>query len=128
MRSRFVTRTLAGAAFAAASLGCGPTGVLAARLGPEETALRAAERVIRHHHLLTAAELRCSTLVYRDDAPAGRAGVGVLERHGDGCPGDPDTQPRRFDLEIDLRTGAARWDNNLDIEMRPVPTVARPRR
>lgn len=88
--------------------------------------MRAAERVIARHHLLTAGELRCSTLVYRDDSPAGRADVGVLERHGDGCPGDPATQPRRFDLEIDLRTGVARWDNTPDLEMHLVPATVRP--
>ena len=47
--------------------------------------------------------------------------IGILEKHDKSCGGDPEVAPRRFDLEMDTKTGAAKWDNNLDIEMRPLP-------
>jgi hypothetical protein len=50
------------------------------------------------------------------------AKVGVYERHDAKCGGDPEITHRLFDLEIDRKTGAAKWDNNFpDMEMRPIP-------
>ena len=67
------------------------------------------------------------SLLYRDDESRARtAKVGVYEVHDKACGGDPDVMHRLFDLEIDLTTGAAKWDNNFpDMEMRPVPQRAR---
>jgi hypothetical protein len=79
-------------------------------------------RVIREHRLLTQKQRKCSTLVLRDDSSARIAKVGVYEKHDKACGGDPQVSHRLFDLEIDMRTGAAKWDNNFpDMEMRPVP-------
>ena len=63
---------------------------------------------------------------YRDDESNARTvKVGVYEVHDKACGGDPDVMHRLFDLEIDLTTGAAKWDNNFpDMEMRPVPQRA----
>lgn len=88
----------------------------------ENAALDLADKIIREHRLLTSQQLRCSTLVAEDKTTARMGYVTVLEKHGGGCPGDPETSPRRFSMEIDMRTGAAKWDNNFpDMEMRPVP-------
>jgi hypothetical protein len=88
-----------------------------------ETALDLAERIVREHHLLTPKQIRCMTLVERDDTTAKVGKVGVYERHDDECGGDPEITRRLFDLEIDRESGAAMWDNNLpDMEMRPIPS------
>ena len=98
------------------------TGLAVASPDQSDPALREAKQIIGTHKLLTPEESRCSTLVFRGMNGKVIAQVGVLERHGDGCAGDPDTAPRRFDLEIDMKTGAAKWDRNYpDMEMRPVP-------
>jgi hypothetical protein len=49
------------------------------------------------------------------------ATVTVWEKHGGKCGGAPVTASRRFTMEIDLRTGAAQWDNNDEMEMKPIP-------
>ena len=88
-------------------------------------ALDRAERTIKEHHLLSPKAQRCSTLVLREDSDERTAKVGVYEVHDKTCGGDPEIEHRLFDLEIDLKTGAAKWDNNFpDMEMRPVPKRA----
>jgi hypothetical protein len=56
-----------------------------------------------------------------DDVTKTVATVTVREKHGGKCGGAPETAPRRFTMEIDLKTGAAQWDNNDEMEMKPVP-------
>jgi hypothetical protein len=91
-----------------------------------QRALDRAERTIKKHRLLTPKQQRCSSLVLRDDSDARTAKVGIYEVHDKACGGDPDVMHRLFDLEINMKTGAAKWDNNFpDIEMRPVPQRAR---
>jgi hypothetical protein len=51
-----------------------------------------------------------------------RFGV-VREKHNEVCGGAPDIAPRRFTLEIDLKTGNAFWDYNGEMEMRPIPNT-----
>ncbi len=90
-----------------------------------KAAFARAERIITQHHLLTPQAQRCSKLVLREDSNARTARVGVYEVHDKRCGGDPAVEHRLFDLEIDLKTGAAKWDNNFpDMEMRPVPQRA----
>jgi hypothetical protein len=48
------------------------------------------------------------------------ATVTVREKHGGKCGGALETAPRRFTIEIDLKSGAARWDNNNEMEMNPI--------
>jgi hypothetical protein len=85
--------------------------------------VREAEKIARDHHLLSTDELRCSTIIYRGFS-SGSQRVSFLERHGNGCPGDPETRPRRFDIEIDFRGGNARWDGGSpDMSMQPVPQL-----
>ncbi len=86
----------------------------------QDDILRKASRIIIQHHLLSRAELACSTLDL-DDATKTAATVTVREKHGGKCGGAPETAPRRFTMEIDLKTGAARWDNNDEMEMKPIP-------
>jgi hypothetical protein len=91
-----------------------------------DAVLKRAERIVKQHRLLTAKQQRCMSLIYRDDSDATTGRVGVYEVHDKMCGGDPDVSHRLFDLEIDLKTGAAKWDNNFpDMEMRPVPKRAR---
>jgi hypothetical protein len=92
-----------------------------------KSALERAGRIIKQHHLLAPKQQGCSSLLYRDDESNARtAKLGVYEVHDKACGGDPDVMHRLFDLEIDLTTGAAKWDNNFpDMEMRPVPHRAR---
>jgi len=78
-------------------------------------------RVIKAHRLLTPKQQNCVSLIERDDSTKRLVKVGVLEKHDKRCGGDPEVAPRMFDLEIDAKTGAAKWDNNADIEMRPIP-------
>ena len=88
--------------------------------GAEENRwLDRAQAIILRHHLLKPADLRCATLVYGVESTPKLAGISVLERHGHGCPGDPDTSPRMFTLDIDKTTGRATWDR--DGDMRPIP-------
>ncbi|WP_262299720.1 hypothetical protein [Microvirga sesbaniae] len=94
---------------------------LAAFAAEEDVILQKAFRIITQHRLLSRAELACSSLVL-EEATKTVATVTVREKHGGKCGGAPETAPRRFTMEIDLKTGAARWDNNYpDMEMRPVP-------
>jgi hypothetical protein len=94
---------------------------LAAPVLAEDALLRAA-RVVREHGLLSQKQMRCMTLVLREDSTRAVTKVGVYERHDKRCGGDPAVTHRLFDLEIDAATGAARWDKNFpDMEMRPVP-------
>lgn len=51
--------------------------------------------------------------------------VTVREKHGGKCCGAPETAPRRFTMEIDLKIGAAQWDNHDEMEMRPIPRALR---
>ena len=92
-----------------------------------KSALDRADHIIKQHRLLTPKQQRCTSLLYRDDESDARtAKVGVYEVHDKRCGGDPEVTHRLFDLEIDLKTGAAKWDNNFpDMEMRPVPQRAR---
>jgi hypothetical protein len=92
----------------------------------EDIVIGRAEKIIKEHHLLTAKQQRCMSLTYREDSDARTGKVGVYEVHDKACGGDPDFSHRLFDLEIDMKTGAAKWDNNLpDMEMRPIPKRAR---
>jgi hypothetical protein len=83
---------------------------------------------IPHHHPAPSSfrtELACSTLVL-DEVTKTVATVTVREKHDKKCGGDPGTAPRRFTMEIDLKTGAALWDNNDEMEMKPIPHRAAP--
>ena len=82
--------------------------------------MQRASRIISQHRLLSRAELACSTLVL-EEATKTVATVTVREKHGGKCSGAPETAPRRFTVEIDLKTGAAQWDNNDEMEMKPIP-------
>jgi hypothetical protein len=85
--------------------------------------VREAEKIAREHHLLSADELKCSIVIYRG-LSLGTQRVSFLERHGNGCPGDPETRPRRFDIEMDFRGGNARWDGGSpDMSMQPLPPL-----
>jgi len=91
----------------------------------EDAAVRRADTVIKEHRLLTEKQQRCLSFMYRDDSDAKTAKVGIYEVHDKDCGGDPEIIHRLFDLEIDMKTGAAKWDNTPDMEMRPVPKLAR---
>ena len=49
------------------------------------------------------------------------ATVEVREKKNKKRGGDPNTGPRMFSLNMDLKTGAAWSDDNDEMEMRPVP-------
>jgi hypothetical protein len=82
--------------------------------------LERAIQVIGQRQLLSPSELACS-LIVDDGSSAEKVRVEIREKHNTFCGGDPETSPRRFTLEIDVTTGAARWDYNSEMEMRPVP-------
>ncbi len=82
--------------------------------------MQKALRIITQHRLLTREELACSSLVL-EEATKTTATVTIREKHGGKCGGAPETAARRFTLEIDLKTGAALWDNNDEMEMKPIP-------
>jgi hypothetical protein len=91
-----------------------------AALAAEPDPLGKALQIIKRHRLLSRAELACS-FVMDAGSTASVARVDVREKHESKCGGDPNTAPRRFSLEIDLRSGAVQWDNTPDLEMRPIP-------
>jgi hypothetical protein len=94
----------------------------------QDEAMRKATHIITQHHLLSRAELDCSTLVL-DASTKTVVAVTVREKHDRKCGGTPETAPRRFSLEINLKTGAVLWDNNYpDMEMRPIPPVPKAKR
>jgi len=81
-----------------------------------------AEKIIKQHRLLTPKAQQCSKLVLREDGNKRVAKIGVYEVHDQTCGGDPEIEHRLFDLEINTRTGAAKWDyDSPDGDMRPVP-------
>jgi hypothetical protein len=87
-----------------------------------QDALDRAERIIKEYRLLTAKARQCSMLVMREGSNRRIGMVGVYEIHSDVCGGDPAVERRLFDLEIDMKTGAAKWDRNFpEMEMRPIP-------
>ncbi len=86
----------------------------------QDAIMQKASRIITQHHLLSRAELACSTLIL-EEATKTVATVTVREKHGGKCGGDLETAPRRFTMEIDLKTEAARWDRNDEMEMAPIP-------
>lgn len=92
---------------------------LAAFAAEEDAIMQKAVRIITQHRLLSRAELACSSLVL-EEATKTAATVTVREKHGGKCGDAPETAPRRFTMEIDLTTGAAQWDNNDEMEMKPI--------
>jgi hypothetical protein len=93
---------------------------LAASAAEEDAIIQKAFRIITQHRLLSRAELICSSLVL-EEATNTAATITVREKHGGKCGGAPETAPRRFTMEVDLKTGAAQWDRNDEMEMRPIP-------
>ena len=93
----------------------------------EDAILQTAFRIIAQRRLLSRAELSCSTLIL-EEATKTVATVTVREKHGGKCGGALETAPRRFTIEIDLKTGAARWDSNDEMEMKPIPVRVLERR
>ena len=83
-------------------------------------------RVAREHGLLTRRRLACAYSLAREDGTRRLIKVGFYEKHDQRCGGDPSTAHRLFDLEIDARTGHARWDCGDAAAMRPVPRRAGP--
>lgn len=78
-------------------------------------------RLMRDHRLLTAKQLSCVFLMRREQSSARTLVIGVYEKHDRRCGGDPDVTHRLFDLELDLRSGRARWDRDDAFEMTPIP-------
>jgi hypothetical protein len=93
---------------------------LTAFAAEEDVIMQKAFRIITQHRLLSRAELACSFLML-DGVTKTVATVTVREKHGGKCGGAPETAPRRFTIEIDLKTGAAQWDRNDAMEMEPIP-------
>ena len=83
-------------------------------------ALNEAAATLKRRRLLGAAELACSTFVYEGNEKGVHA-VAVREKHDRKCGGDPDIAPIRFHMQIDRKRNRVLWDNNLDVEMRPIP-------
>ena len=103
-------------------------GIVAAVLGSgatfadanEDRILNQAIEVVKTRQLLTRHELECSSFTYLG-TENGVASITVFEKHDRRCGGSPDSNPPRFHMEIDTRLGQVRWDNNDDVEMRPIP-------
>jgi hypothetical protein len=88
--------------------------------GASNAALDEAAAVVKRRRLLDAAELSCSTFVH-EGVEKGVHAVAVREKHDRRCGGDPDVAPIRFHMQIDRRRKRVLWDNNPDVEMRPLP-------
>lgn len=88
--------------------------------GASDATLSQAAAAVSHRRLLSATELTCSTFVY-EGAAKGVHTVSVREKHDRRCGGDPDVAPIRFRMQLDRRRKQVLWDNNFDVEMRPIP-------
>ena len=86
----------------------------------EDAILQTAFRIIAQRRLLSRAELSYPTLIL-EEATKMVATVTVRQKHDGKCGGALETAPRRFTIEIDLKTGASRWDNNDEMETNPIP-------
>ena len=75
--------------------------------------------IFTRYEILSRAELECSMLLVRKSSNTRVARIGVYELRDRRCGRPPNTAARRFDIEIDLRTGAVRTDDNPRREMRP---------
>jgi hypothetical protein len=49
--------------------------------------------------------------------------VTVREKHGGKCGGAPEVPSHWLTMEVDLKTGIARWDTNDEMEMKPIPSM-----
>jgi hypothetical protein len=77
------------------------------------------QEAFARYDILSPQELECSTLMVRRSSNSKTARIGVYPLQNRRCGGDPNAVSRRFDIEIDLRTGVVRTDDNPDREMRP---------
>ncbi len=86
-------------------------------------------RILRQHRLVPQDQRRCFFIMRSETSKGHLVVFDVRERHRPPrCPGYPGAAPRLFSLEIDMRTGRARWDR-VTVErdsgdMRPVPRKA----
>ena len=94
----------------------------------EDQAIDLAFRLIRERHLLPDDYQQCFSLMVDSDDAREIAVVTARESHKPQppqCDGDPGIAPRLFTMEIDMRTGAAKWDrmteDDVSGEMRPIP-------
>jgi hypothetical protein len=106
-----------------------PTTYAAAATRQEQREADLAFRILRQHRLVPKDQRRCFFIMRSETSKGHLVVFDVRERHRPPrCPGDPGTAPRLFSLEIDMRTGRARWDrftvNDLSGVMRPVPRKA----
>jgi hypothetical protein len=60
---------------------------------------------LERNHVLTKAQSRCIAYWYAGET-ASYIEVEVREDHGHGCPGDPDTNPRLFNVRYEKRSHA----------------------
>ena len=81
------------------------------------------QEAFARYDILARQELECSTLLVRKSSNATIARIGVYPLQNRRCGCDPNTAPRRFDIEIDMRTGAVRTDSKPDREMRPASAL-----
>lgn len=84
-----------------------PRGSLPARAPPANYATTDITDVIvaalERNHILTKAQARCVTFMLGKEV-AGWVEIEVRERHGQGCPGDPNTGPRLFNVRYENRS------------------------
>jgi len=78
-------------------------------------------RVIQKHRLLSPKMLNCASVAEDDDTTKTLVKATVRELHNKRCGGDPQLAPRLFSLEINRKSGAAKWDYNSPGEMQPIP-------
>ena len=90
--------------------------------GLEENAVDEAAAIVKRRRLLTTAEMIRSSFV-SEGAEKTMHTVAVGEKHDRRCGDDPDVAPIRFRMLIDRAHGRVLWDNDPDVEMRPVPSV-----
>ena len=78
-------------------------------------------RVIEKHRLLTPKMQKCASVAENDDSTKKLVKVTVREVHNKRCGGDPEVAPRLFDLEVNVKTGTAKWDYESPGDMQPIP-------
>lgn len=74
---------------------------------------------VEKEHLVT--DPACTDYLLTKNAEPGLDLVSIVEKHGGRCPGDPQTQPRLFNVLVDQETGQMLSDKDDPVEGTMVP-------
>jgi hypothetical protein len=98
-------------AYAASSETSAPVTQDASGSQDEAAVVKRVMAAITKNHL-TKVDQNCLALSFVEGDPTGAMNIDVREHHGDGCPGDPETEPHLFQVRVDKKTNHILTDAN----------------